>query len=190
MNPATETALYNRIFWRIVPFLFLCYVLAFLDRVNVGFAKLQMAGALGFSDAVYGTGAGIFFIGYFLFEVPSNSLEGGARLWIARIMLTWGLISSCMMLVETEFWFYTLRFLLGVAEAGFFPGVILYLSYWFPEARRARMIALFMTAIAISNVIGAPPADHAILIVKIQDGSTPAGKILPCCWRRGADDSR
>ena len=158
MKPEAETALYKRIFWRIVPFLFLCYVLAFLDRVNVGFAKLQMAGSLGFSEAVYGTGAGIFFIGYFLFEVPSNlALEKvGARLWIARIMLTWGLISSCMMLVETEFWFYLLRFLLGVAEAGFFPGIILYLGYWFPEARRARMIALFMTAIAISNVIGAP----------------------------------
>jgi sugar phosphate permease len=153
-----DTALYNRIFWRIVPFLFLCYVVAFLDRVNVGFAKLQMAEHLGFSDAVYGFGAGIFFIGYFLFEVPSNLIleKVGAKIWIARIMVTWGIISSCMMLVETEFWFYTLRFLLGVAEAGFFPGVILYLTYWFPSAQRARMTALFMTAIAISNVVGAP----------------------------------
>jgi MFS family permease len=131
---------------------------AFLDRVNVGFAKLQMAEHLGFSDAVYGFGAGIFFIGYFLFEVPSNLVleKVGAKWWIARIMVTWGIISSCMMLVETEFWFYTLRFLLGVAEAGFFPGVILYLTYWFPAAQRSRMIALFMTAIAISNVVGAP----------------------------------
>jgi len=158
MNSITKTALYNRVFWRIVPFLFLCYVVAFLDRVNVGFAKLQMADQLGFSDAVYGFGAGIFFIGYFLFEVPSNlALEKiGAKLWISRIMITWGIISSCMMLVETEFWFYTLRFLLGVAEAGFFPGVILYLTYWFPAKQRCRMTALFMSAIAISNVIGAP----------------------------------
>ena len=153
-----ETNLYDRVFWRIVPFLFLCYVVAFLDRVNVGFAKLQMAGQLGFSDAVYGFGAGIFFIGYFLFEVPSNLVleKVGAKIWIARIMVTWGIISSCMMLVETEFWFYTLRFLLGAAEAGFFPGVILYLTYWFPSAQRARMTALFMTAVAISNVIGGP----------------------------------
>jgi len=158
MTPAAETGLYRRVFWRIVPFLFLCYVVAFLDRVNVGFAKLQMADQLGFSDAVYGFGAGIFFIGYFLFEVPSNlALEKfGAKLWIARIMVTWGIISSCMMFVQTEFWFYTLRFLLGVAEAGFFPGVILYLTYWFPSAQRARMLAFFMTAIAISNVVGAP----------------------------------
>lgn len=154
----TEFALYKRIFWRIVPFLFLCYVVAFLDRVNVGFAKLQMADQLGFSDAVYGFGAGIFFIGYFLFEVPSNLVleKVGAKIWIARIMLTWGIISSCMMLVETEFWFYTLRFLLGAAEAGFFPGVILYLTYWFPLAQRARMTALFLTAVAISNVVGGP----------------------------------
>jgi len=153
-----ERAIYNRIFRRIIPFLFLCYVVAFLDRVNVGFAKLQMAGQLGFSDAVYGFGAGIFFIGYFMFEVPSNLIlqRVGARFWIARIMVTWGIISASMMLVETEFWFYTLRFLLGVAEAGFFPGVILYLTYWFPAAQRCRMIALFMTAIAISNVIGSP----------------------------------
>jgi MFS transporter, ACS family, tartrate transporter len=158
MLPRSETPLYNRIFWRLIPFLFLCYVVAFLDRVNVGFAKLQMAGQLGFSDAVYGFGAGIFFIGYFLFEVPSNlALEKvGAKIWIARIMVTWGIISSCMMLVETEFWFYTLRFLLGAAEAGFFPGVILYLTYWFPSAQRARMVALFMTAVAISNAIGGP----------------------------------
>jgi len=158
MTTKQETRVYNRIFWRIVPFLFICYLVAFLDRVNVGFAKLQMAGQLGFSDAVYGFGAGIFFIGYFLFEVPSNVIleKVGAKFWIARIMVTWGIISSCMMLVETEFWFYALRFLLGVAEAGFFPGVILYLTYWFPTRQLARMIALFMTAIAVSNVVGAP----------------------------------
>jgi sugar phosphate permease len=162
MNPDSvdhsEFTLYQKIFWHIVPFLFLCYVVAFLDRVNVGFAKLQMAGQLGFSDAVYGFGAGIFFIGYFIFEVPSNLIleRVGARLWIARIMVTWGVISACMMLVKSEFWFYTLRFLLGAAEAGFFPGVILYLTYWFPAAKRCRMNALFLTAVAISNVVGAP----------------------------------
>jgi D-galactonate transporter len=156
--PDFEKATYDRVFWRIIPFLFLCYVVAFLDRVNVGFAKLQMAGDLQFSDAVYGFGAGVFFIGYFIFEVPSNVIleRVGAKIWIARIMVTWGIISSCFMFVETEFWFYTLRFLLGVAEAGFFPGVILYLTYWFPASRRARMTALFMTAIAISNVVGSP----------------------------------
>jgi len=153
-----ESALYKRIFWRIVPFLFLCYFVAFLDRVNIGFAKLEMAGQLNFSDAVYGFGAGIFFFGYFLFEVPSNLIleKLGAKFWIARIMVTWGVISACMMLVKSEFWFYTLRFLLGAAEAGFFPGVILYLTYWFPAAQRCRMNALFLTAVAISNVFGAP----------------------------------
>ena len=153
-----EKATYDRIFWRVVPFLFLCYIVAFLDRVNVGFAKLQMAGDLQFSDTVYGFGAGVFFIGYFIFEVPSNVIleKVGAKIWIARIMITWGIISSCFMFVQTEFWFYTLRFLLGAAEAGFFPGVILYLTYWFPAIRRARMTALFMTAIAISNVVGSP----------------------------------
>lgn len=117
----SETALYNRIFWRIVPFLFLCYVVAFLDRVNVGFAKLQMVEQLGFSDAAYGFGAGIFFIGYFLFEVPSNLLleKVGAKWWITRIMVTWGIISSCMMLVETEFWFYVLRFCWALLKPGF-----------------------------------------------------------------------
>jgi len=163
-------ALYGKIFWRIVPFLFLCYVVAFLDRVNIGFAKLQMADQLEFSDAVYGFGAGIFFIGYCIFDVPSNLLleKVGARYWIARIMVTWGLISAGMMLVETEFWFYTLRFLLGAAEAGFFPGVILYLTYWFPAARRCRMNALFLTAVAISNVIGAPISGS---IMQFMDGA-------------------
>lgn len=153
-----EEATYRKLFWRLIPFLFVCYVVAFLDRVNVGFAKLQMAGDLQFSDTVYGFGAGVFFIGYFVFEVPSNVIleKVGAKLWIARIMIVWGIISACFMLVKTEMWFYTLRFLLGAAEAGFFPGIILYLTYWFPSSRRAKMTALFMTAIAISNVVGAP----------------------------------
>jgi D-galactonate transporter len=158
ISPEFEKATYDKIAWRLVPFLFLCYIVAFLDRVNVGFAKLQMAPDLKFSDAVYGFGAGIFFIGYFIFEVPSNVIldKVGAKLWIARIMIVWGIISAAFMFVQTEFWFYALRFLLGVAEAGFFPGIILYLTYWFPAPRRAKMTALFMTAIAIANVIGSP----------------------------------
>ena len=168
-----EKTTYAKVAWRLIPFLFLCYIVAFLDRVNVGFAKLQMAPDLNFSDTVYGFGAGIFFIGYFIFEVPSNVLleRIGARVWIARIMITWGLISSAFVFTpnihwgsiatmfnctDPEFSFYFLRFLLGVAEAGFFPGIILYLTFWFPGARRAKMVALFMTAIAISNVIGSP----------------------------------
>ena len=118
---------------RLIPFMFLLYIVAFLDRVNVGYAALQMNEDLGFSDAVYGLGAGIFFIGYLLFEVPSNLIleRVGARVWIARIMITWGIISSAMFLVQGPVSFYVLRFLLGVAEAGFFPGMILYLTYWF-----------------------------------------------------------
>ena len=158
---------------RLLPLLFVSYIVAFLDRVNVGFAKLQMAADLGFSDAVYGFGAGIFFLGYFLFEVPSNLLleKFGARRWITRIMFTWAIVSGAFAFVDRipwgplpalfgaaplEFGFYALRFLLGIAEAGFFPGIILYLTYWFPAAKRARTVALFMTAIAAANVIGAP----------------------------------
>jgi D-galactonate transporter len=143
---------------RLLPFLFLCYLLAYLDRVNVGFAKLQMQGDLGFSDTVYGIGAGIFFIGYFLFEVPSNMIleRVGARIWIARIMILWGLLSAGTMFTRGEGSFYAMRFLLGVAEAGFFPGIILYLTYWYPRAHRARMVALFMAAITLAGVIGGP----------------------------------
>jgi D-galactonate transporter len=157
-NPEFERATYAKVTWRLIPFLFICYIAAFLDRVNVGFAKLQMQKDLAFSDAVYGFGAGIFFIGYFLFEVPSNVIleKTGARIWIARIMITWGIISSLMMFVKSETWFYVARFFLGVAEAGFFPGIILYLTYWYPAQRRARMVALFMTAIAVTGVVGSP----------------------------------
>ena len=153
-----EDATYAKVSLRLIPFLFLCYVAAYLDRVNVGFAKLQMLNDLKFSDTVYGIGAGIFFIGYFLFEVPSNIIlsKTGARVWIARIMVTWGLLSSAMMFANSVTSFYVLRFLLGIAEAGFFPGVILYLTYWYPAHRRARIVALFMTAIAFSGVIGGP----------------------------------
>ena len=173
VNPEFEKATYAKVTLRLIPFLFLCYIVAFLDRVNVGFAKLQMAGDLKFSDTVYAVGAGIFFLGYFVFEVPSNVIleRVGARIWIARIMITWGIISAAFMftgqipwgpiapyfgLTDAEFSFYFLRTLLGIAEAGFFPGIILYLTYWFPSGIRARKVALFMTAIAISNVIGSP----------------------------------
>lgn len=143
---------------RLIPFMFVLYIVAFLDRVNVGFAALQMNEDLGFSEAVYGLGAGIFFIGYFLFEVPSNLIleRVGARVWIARIMVTWGIISMAMFFVQGPTSFYVLRFLLGVAEAGFFPGMILYLTYWFPARERARAVALFMTAVPIAGVIGSP----------------------------------
>lgn len=156
--PEFEKATYNKVAAKLIPFLFLCYVVAILDRVNIGFAKLQMAADLEFSDSIYGFGAGVFFIGYFLFEVPSNMIlqRVGARVWIARIMITWGIISTAFMFTNSVFTFYLLRFLLGVAEAGFFPGVVLYLSYWFPGSRRGKVLALFMTAIAIANVIGAP----------------------------------
>ena len=143
---------------RLIPFLFLLYIVAYLDRINVGFAALQMNQALGFSATTYGFGAGIFFLSYVLFEIPSNVILArvGARLWIARIMITWGLVSSSMMFVRSASGFYTLRFLLGLAEAGFFPGVIFYLTRWFPARERARTIAAFMTAILIAGVIGGP----------------------------------
>jgi ACS family tartrate transporter-like MFS transporter len=143
---------------RLIPFLFLLYILNFLDRVNVGFAALQMNGDLGFGPQVYGLGAGIFFLGYCLFEVPSNLIlaRTGARLWIARIMVTWGLVASSMMFVRTPGSFYAMRALLGVAEAGFFPGIIFYLTFWFPARERARAYAWFLAAIPISGVIGGP----------------------------------
>lgn len=150
--------LYRRVSRRLLPFLFLCYVAAYLDRVNVGFAKLQMQADLALSDTVYGIGAGIFFIGYFLFEVPSNLLmeRVGARRWIARIMISWGVVSVATMFATGPASFYALRFLLGVAEAGFFPGVVLYLTYWYPAQRRARIVALFMSGVAVAGVVGGP----------------------------------
>ncbi|MBK6843957.1 MAG: MFS transporter [Gemmatimonadetes bacterium] len=153
-----ERRAYRRVTWRLIPFLFACYVAAYLDRVNVGFAKLQMLADLQMSETAYGIGAGIFFIGYFLFEVPSNLIlhRTGARAWIARIMITWGLLSAATMWVTSATAFYALRFLLGIAEAGFFPGIVLYLTQWYPAPRRARIMALFMTAIAIAGVIGGP----------------------------------
>ena len=155
---AFENATYAKVTWRLLPFLFICYVAAYLDRVNVGFAKLQMLSDLRFSESVYGLGAGIFFIGYFVFEVPSNILlhRVGARVWISRIMVTWALVSAASLFVKTPTAFYALRFLLGVAEAGFFPGIVLYLTYWYPSARRGRMNALFMIGIPVAGVLGGP----------------------------------
>jgi len=143
---------------RLLPFLFLLYVVAYLDRINVGFAALQMKDQLGFSDSVYGLGAGIFFLGYFLFQVPSNLVleRVGARRWIGTLMIAWGVISSAMFLIHSVQTFYALRFLLGVAEAGFFPGVIYYLRAWFPASARAGVVALFMTAGPVSGMVGGP----------------------------------
>lgn len=157
-SDAVRKSAYRKIAFRLMPFLMLCYFCAYLDRVNVGFAKLQMMNDLQFSEAVYGLGAGIFFLGYFLCEVPSNIVlhKVGARRWIARIMITWGILSGCFAFVQTEWQFYTLRFLLGVAEAGLAPGLLLYLTYWFPSYRRARMTVLWFIAIPISGMIGGP----------------------------------
>jgi D-galactonate transporter len=153
-----ETRTMGKVVWRLVPFLMLCYFIAYLDRVNVGFAGPSMIKDLDFSQTVFGAGAGIFFLAYFFFEVPSNlALDRfGARKWIARIMFSWGLISGAMAFVTGEFSFYVVRVLLGIAEAGFFPGIIFYLTLWFPAAYRARIIGWFMFAIPISTVIGAP----------------------------------
>lgn len=153
-----ENRLYRKVTFRIVPVLLFSFIAAYLDRVNIGFAKLDMQGDLGHSDMVYGFGAGIFFLGYFLFEIPSNIIlhRIGAKTWIARIMITWGLISGATAFVKTEGQFYIVRFLLGVGEAGFFPGVILYLTYWYPAERRARVTSIFMSAVALAGMIGGP----------------------------------
>ena len=158
LQPELESKVIRRLTWRLVPFLFLLYVAAYLDRINVSFAALQMQRELHFNDAVYGFGAGLFFVGYFCFQVPSNVVlqRVGARRWIALLMIVWGFVSTSMLLIRTEMGFYGLRFLLGAAEAGFFPGVILYLRNWFPDSARARTVARFMTAAPIAGVIGSP----------------------------------
>jgi ACS family tartrate transporter-like MFS transporter len=154
----SEARIISKLTWRIMPFLFLLYIIAYVDRINVGFAALQMQHQLGLSDAVYGLGAGMFFAGYLLFQVPSNwMLERiGARRWIAFLIFAWGIVSCSMLFISSERSFYTMRFLLGVAEAGFFPGMIFYLKLWFPAAARARSVALFMTAAPMAGVIGSP----------------------------------
>jgi len=153
-----DSAIFAKAAWRLIPFMGLLYVVNFLDRVNVGFAALTMNKDIGLSASAYGFGAGMFFVGYFLFEVPSNAIlmRVGARLWVFRIMLTWGLVSMATALVRTPMAFYGLRFLLGVAEAGFFPGMMLYLTFWFPLATRARFNAMFLASILIANILGSP----------------------------------
>lgn len=149
---------YRKIAFRLMPFLIICYIVSYLDRANISYAKLQFMSDLGFSEAAYGLGAGLFFVGYVLFEVPSNlwMQRIGARRTLLRIMILWGLISSAMMFVNTPMQFYVMRFLLGAAEAGFFPGVILYLTYWFPASRRGRVTGYFMMGAATAGIIGGP----------------------------------
>ncbi len=153
-------ALYKRVYWRLIPLLILCFIVAYYDRVNISFAKLQMQDELKFSDTVYGLGSSLFFVGYVLFEVPSNITlhRVGARKWIARIMVTWGVASALMIFVATPLQFYVMRAVVGALEAGFLPGVVLYFTYWFPPRRRARANSLFMTAIPLSGVTGGPLA--------------------------------
>ena len=157
-NAINADALYRRISWRLIPYMFMLYIVAYLDRVNVGFAAVDMRRDLALSASAYGLGAGIFFIGSSCFDLPSNLLmtKFGARKWIARIMISWGIVSSCMVFVKGPWSFGGMRFLLGVAEAGYFPGMVLYLTYWFPSQQRARAVARFMTATAIAGVVGGP----------------------------------
>lgn len=153
-----ESSTMRRVSWRLMPFLLAAYLLCYIDRVNVGFAALQMNKAVGIDPKTFGLGAGIFFVGYFILEVPSNlALEKfGARVWIARIMITWGLISGAFALIGGPISFLVLRFMLGAAEAGFFPGVILYLTYWYPAVYRAKIVGIFMVAIPLAGLIGSP----------------------------------
>ena len=155
---AIEAETMRKVMWRLLPFLMLCYFIAYVDRVNAGFAALTMNRDVGLTQAMFGIGGGLFFVAYVLFEVPSNlAMEKvGARLWIARIMITWGLVGIGTAFIVGPYTFYLSRFLLGAAEAGFFPGVILYLTYWFPSRYRARVVATFMVAIPVSSFLGSP----------------------------------
>jgi len=154
----TLEAAYKKVTLRLIPYLFVCYLFNYLDRVNVGFAKLQMLDDLHMSETVYGLGAGVFFIGYIAFGVPSNLMlqRVGPRRWLALIMVLWGILSASLLFVRTPLAFYVLRFLTGATEAGFFPGIVLYLTRWFPSIRRGRVMALFMSAIPLSGVLGGP----------------------------------
>lgn len=162
LTPEEQKATCRKVTLRLIPLLFICYVIAYIDRINVGFAKLHLQEVLGVDPAVfntiYGTGAGLFFIGYFIFEVPSNLIlqKVGARIWIARIMIVWGIVSMAFMFMKGVTMFYVMRSLLGAAEAGFFPGVLLYFTFWFPPAERARTIALFALGGVAAGVVGSP----------------------------------
>ena len=174
-KPAIDgRAVYAKVSWRLLPYMFVLYILAYLDRVNVGFAAADMQTQLHFSNSVYGFGAGVFFLGSSLFDIPSNLLlqRVGPRKWIARIMISWGILATCMMFVHSPLSFYLLRFLLGMAEAGFFPGMIFYLTYWFPSRERARAVARFMTATAIAGVVGAPLSS---MLLKLEGVGALAG---------------
>jgi D-galactonate transporter len=170
-----RTATYSKITWRLVPFLFTCYILAYIDRVNVGFAKLQMQSDLSMSETVYGIGAGLFFFGYFLLEVPANMMlrRLGARRWLGPIMIAWGLVSAGMMFVRGTTSFYALRFLLGMVESGFFPGVMLYLTLWYPQHRRARIVATFIAANPLSGVVAGPLSGWILSGHQSADGLRP-----------------
>lgn len=170
-----QDAVYRKISWRLMPVLFLAYIFAYLDRVNIGFAKLGMKEEVWFNDEVFALASGIFFIGYFLCEVPGNILMHriGARIWITRIMLTWGVISGLCAVVTSATMFYWIRFLLGVAEAGFFPAIILYLTYWFPKKRRAAMFALFMVAVNFAGIVGSPISGYIMESTKEIDHLKP-----------------
>ena len=161
---ALETRIMRKVTWRLVPFLMACYFIAYLDRVNIAFAGPSMMQSLGLTAAAFGGVAGIFFIAYFFFEIPSNLALNrfGARIWISRIMLTWGIISGAQAFVADEFSFYVVRFLLGIAEAGFFPGIIFYMTLWFPASYRARVVGLFMFAVPVSTVIGSPISGYLL----------------------------
>lgn len=161
---ALETRTMRKVTWRLVPFLMACYFIAYLDRVNIAFAGPSMMQSLGLTAAAFGGVAGIFFIAYFFFEIPSNLALNrfGARIWISRIMLTWGIISGAQAFVADEFSFYVVRFLLGIAEAGFFPGIIFYMTLWFPASYRARVVGLFMFAVPVSTVIGSPMSGYLL----------------------------
>lgn len=155
---ADRDSVYKKVTWRLIPFLLFCYLCSYLDRINVGFAKLQMLDDLKFSETVYGLGAGIFFVGYVIFEIPSNliMIRTGARFWIARIMVTWGILSGLTMLVQTPMQFYIVRFLLGAAEAGFIPAILYYLTIWYPSDRRGKVTALFLAGIPLAGMLGGP----------------------------------
>jgi sugar phosphate permease len=175
---AAQDAVYKKIAWRLMPVLFLAYIFAYLDRVNIGFAKLGMKEETWFNDEVFALASGIFFIGYFLFEVPGNILMHriGARIWITRIMLTWGVISGLCAISSSANMFYWIRFLLGVAEAGFFPAIILYLTYWFPKKRRAAMFAMFMVAVNFAGIVGSPLSGY------IMDSTKEIDHLKPWQW--------
>jgi sugar phosphate permease len=170
-----KTATYRKVTWRLIPFLFACYILAYVDRVNVGFAKLRMQADLGMSDTVYGIGAGLFFVGYFLLEVPANMMlrRVGARRWLGPIMIAWGLVSAATMFVKGAASFYALRLLLGVVESGFFPGVMLYLTFWYPRHRRAQMVALFISANPLSGVLAGPVSGAILAQTSTLEGLRP-----------------